>query len=559
MALIASTGKDTGGTSPAIVTTGAKFLAAFVTKYPDGNIPFSDSKGNVWKISPPFITGGPDPFVTYLLWCIQPIVGTGHTFTLTPYIQDAFSVIATDDVITAFDALTNDKQDQFSSVVQPPAITPRFPNSLLLTGFGGDPAAAPTVPLYTIADARGSLPRNSFAYKNSNAGSAPPIWHASSYIQRGASAIFAVFSPPRPATASQYWDRLDPAFQELTNGDARYLGTTGAEKVASAWQLTKAGDWVEFTIPAHISTYDEFVAVDVVSGHYIYAMYSGYCRDDTGAEDHYLGGLAFNAGDLVRFERQADNSFKYYRNGALILAFTTKYANPVRVGFWPSGFLVANDVIAKPRTNIAPVISTATLPSGQLGDPYSQTIASTGGVAPVVYSVSSGALPDDLILNPTTGVLSGTLHSVGTSVFTIRATDYSGFYTEKAFGISVTLSLADFPDPTRTGILWEHFEVLPLDYSKTTVIHTYEDEGRSFNETTTQPSIQWDLTFTGLTYDEWQIFETFARGVRLTQPFNFKDKFGTVWSNVRVDTYERSHTRNVSWSSNVHFILVKYP
>lgn len=117
-----------------------------------------------------------------------------------------------------------------------------------------------------------------------------------------------------------------------------------------------------------------------------------------------------------------------------------------------------------------------------------------------------------------------------------------------------------FPDPTTNGgILWEHFEQLPIDWAPVTVAHVYEDEGRSFNETTTLPAIKWDVTFTGLTFDEMTIFENFARSVRLTVPFTFKDKYGVVWDNVRVDTYERSHSRHMSWIQNVHFILVKYP
>lgn len=47
----------------------------------------------------------------------------------------------------------------------------------------------------------------------------------------------------------------------------------------------------------------------------------------------------------------------------------------------------------------------------------------TGGTAPYSYSVSSGTLPSGLMLNTTTGEISGTPSALGTSNFTVTATD----------------------------------------------------------------------------------------------------------------------------------------
>ncbi len=67
-------------------------------------------------------------------------------------------------------------------------------------------------------------------------------------------------------------------------------------------------------------------------------------------------------------------------------------------------------------------IITASLPNGQVGAAYSQTIAATGGTAPLTYSVTAGALPAGLNLNAA-GVISGTPTSATTSSFTVKVTD----------------------------------------------------------------------------------------------------------------------------------------
>ena len=67
--------------------------------------------------------------------------------------------------------------------------------------------------------------------------------------------------------------------------------------------------------------------------------------------------------------------------------------------------------------------TTTSLPNGSNGVAYSQTIITTGGVAPITYSVGTGSLPAGLKLN-STGTVIGTPSSSGTSTFTINATDF---------------------------------------------------------------------------------------------------------------------------------------
>src|SRR5580693_93109 len=98
-----------------------------------------------------------------------------------------------------------------------------------------------------------------------------------------------------------------------------------------------------------------------------------------------------------------------------------------------TGISVTLEAIAKANTGVTststitivlPVtFTTVTLPNGSNGVAYNQTIITTGGVAPITYSVGIGRLPAGLTLN-NTGTIIGTPSGTGTSIFTINATDF---------------------------------------------------------------------------------------------------------------------------------------
>lgn len=73
---------------------------------------------------------------------------------------------------------------------------------------------------------------------------------------------------------------------------------------------------------------------------------------------------------------------------------------------------------------------------------YSQTLASTGGVGPYTYAVTSGSLPAGLSL--TSGVVSGTPTTTGTSNFTITVTD------SNSVAVATPMSIRVFPAPLMT-------------------------------------------------------------------------------------------------------------
>jgi GH25 family lysozyme M1 (1,4-beta-N-acetylmuramidase) len=67
-------------------------------------------------------------------------------------------------------------------------------------------------------------------------------------------------------------------------------------------------------------------------------------------------------------------------------------------------------------------ITTTLLPSGQVGDPYSDSLAALGGNPPYTWKLvkGSGMLPEGLKLHETRGVISGTPEQSGSSTFTVE-------------------------------------------------------------------------------------------------------------------------------------------
>ena len=76
--------------------------------------------------------------------------------------------------------------------------------------------------------------------------------------------------------------------------------------------------------------------------------------------------------------------------------------------------------------NTAPALSVVggPLPAGSVASPYSASIGITGGIPPYQNIVlTSGQLPSGLILNPTTGVITGSPVLTGTSTFSVQVED----------------------------------------------------------------------------------------------------------------------------------------
>ena len=99
----------------------------------------------------------------------------------------------------------------------------------------------------------------------------------------------------------------------------------------------------------------------------------------------------------------------------------------------------SNNVAICGPTSPCPIITVnpSTLPNGAIGSPYSQTVSAVGGTAPYTFTLSSGALPNGLTLNSSSGVISGTPTAAGTFNFTITATDANGCPGSRPYSIGI--------------------------------------------------------------------------------------------------------------------------
>ena len=122
----------------------------------------------------------------------------------------------------------------------------------------------------------------------------------------------------------------------------------------------------------------------------------------------------------------------------------------------------------------------------------------------------------------------------------------------------------DFPSFTFSGIRPSREQESAPDWDKITDSYEFEDGGKTFNEVSSVAPIRWEYEVTlpaasaadAITASA--VYHDFNNTVRRSEPFDFTDKFGTVWHDVHVESYERAHDAHKSWVVKVKFGLVSF-
>jgi hypothetical protein len=99
-------------------------------------------------------------------------------------------------------------------------------------------------------------------------------------------------------------------------------------------------------------------------------------------------------------------------------------------------------------------INPTSLPAGQVGTAYNQTVVASGGNGNYSYAVVAGALPTGLSLDSSSGAITGTPSAGGTFNFTIQGTDTSPNTGTRAYSVnigtnSLTVNPASLPNGTQ--------------------------------------------------------------------------------------------------------------
>jgi hypothetical protein len=102
----------------------------------------------------------------------------------------------------------------------------------------------------------------------------------------------------------------------------------------------------------------------------------------------------------------------------------------------------------------APTITTLALPNGITGSLYSATLQATGGTTPYTWAVAVGTLPTGLVLNASTGAITGTPTIEGPSDFTVSVTG-GGQTAPKNFSILITAPANPSDRPIRFATYME--------------------------------------------------------------------------------------------------------
>ncbi len=130
-----------------------------------------------------------------------------------------------------------------------------------------------------------------------------------------------------------------------------------------------------------------------------------------------------------------------------------------------------------------------------MGVSYNATLQATGGTLPTTWSIEpGGSLPAGLTLNTSTGAITGTPTTGGTSSFTVRVTDTAARTDTQPLSITVTGPTQVTATPNATTVLTGTFKS-----GSATSLAANDDAFYEVNSSTSgQKTTEWYGSFTGV-------------------------------------------------------------